>query len=74
MGKILWSLGACALWVSIPVFAEGPCATKRVDACGCHHVHGIKHCHPNRKTDKCQATAKGTLPLPSAQKATSKSL
>jgi hypothetical protein len=64
MGKVWWSLGACALWVSIPIFAEGPCATKRVDACGCHHVHGIKHCHPNRKTDKCQATVKGKLPLP----------
>lgn len=63
MGKVV-ALWACALWVSIPIFAEGPCAKKRVDACGCHHVHGIKHCHPSRKTNKCQASAKGTRPPP----------
>jgi hypothetical protein len=63
MGKVV-ALCACALWVSIPIFAEGPCAKKRVDACGCHHVHGIKHCHPNRKTDKCQASAKAVRPVP----------
>lgn len=62
MGKLI-GVAALALWVAVPVFAEGPCATKRVDACGCHHVHGIRHCHPNRKTDKCEATASEKKPL-----------
>lgn len=63
MGKFV-AVWACALWVAVPIFAEGPCAKKRVDACGCHHVFGIRHCHPNRKTSKCQATASEKRPLP----------
>lgn len=38
-----------------PVFNPSVCAKKRVDACGCHHVYGVRHCHPNRKTDHCEA-------------------
>lgn len=68
MGKLL-AMSALALWVSIPIFAEGPCAKKRVDACGCHHVHGIKHCHPNRKTKKCRAYAAWKLPVEAPKKA-----
>jgi len=38
-----------------PVFNPSICNHKRVDACGCHHVYGVRHCHPNRKTDHCEA-------------------
>ena len=31
------------------------CTKKRVDPCGCHHVFGVRHCHPNRATSHCQA-------------------
>ena len=43
--------------------SRGPsCSKKRVDACGCHHVYGLRHCHPNRKTPKCEAPVKATAP------------
>jgi hypothetical protein len=44
------------------VFNPSVCAKKRVDACGCHHVYGIRHCHPNRKSDHCEAPVKATVP------------
>jgi hypothetical protein len=44
------------------VFNPSVCAKKRVDACGCHHVYGIRHCHPNRKTDHCEAPVKAQAP------------
>ncbi len=47
---------------------ESPqCEKKRVDACGCHHVYGIRHCHPNRKTSRCEATASGKAKLETPQ-------
>lgn len=45
-----------------PVFNPSVCAKKRVDACGCHHVYGVRHCHANRKTPHCEATAQVTQP------------
>jgi hypothetical protein len=53
---------AGVLLSGIPIFAEGPCAKKRVDACGCHHVYGVRHCHPNRRTKNCAAPASAHLP------------
>lgn len=59
-----------ALWVAVavnagpvevktaPVFNPAVCAKKRVDACGCHHVYGVRHCHPKRKSDHCEAMVK----------------
>lgn len=44
------------------VFNPSVCAKKRVDACGCHHVYGVRHCHPNRKSDHCEAPVKATAP------------
>jgi hypothetical protein len=44
------------------VFDPSVCAKKRVDACGCHHVYGIRHCHPNRKTNHCEAPVNATAP------------
>lgn len=38
-----------------PVFNPSVCAKKRVDACGCHHVYGVRHCHPKRRSDHCEA-------------------
>lgn len=45
-----------------PVFNPSICAKKRVDACGCHHVYGIRHCHPNRKGGHCEAPVKAQMP------------
>ncbi len=33
------------------------CVKKRVDGCGCHRVFGRRHCHPNRRTEACEAYA-----------------
>ncbi|WP_257461853.1 hypothetical protein [Archangium lipolyticum] len=52
-----------------PVFNPAICAKKRVDACGCHHVYGIRHCHPKRKSDHCEAMAQA--PESSEQNASS---
>jgi len=38
-----------------PVFNPAVCSKKRVDACGCHHVYGVRHCHPKRKSEHCEA-------------------
>jgi hypothetical protein len=48
--------------VAAPVFNPSVCAKKRVDPCGCHHVYGIRHCHPSRKGDHCEAPVKAQLP------------
>ncbi|MFY1826926.1 hypothetical protein ACN47A_13485 [Myxococcus fulvus] len=47
--------------VAGPVFNPSICAKKRVDACGCHHVYGIRHCHPNRKGEHCEAPVKAQV-------------
>jgi hypothetical protein len=52
-----------------PVFNPAICAKKRVDACGCHHVYGIRHCHPKRKSEHCEAMAQA--PQSSEQNASS---
>jgi hypothetical protein len=52
------------------VFNPSVCAKKRVDACGCHHVYGMRHCHPNRKSNHCEAPVKAPAPVwaPEAKK------
>lgn len=30
---------------------------KRTDPCGCHHQWGLRHCHPQKKSPKCEAPA-----------------
>lgn len=40
-----------------PVFNPSICNKRRVDACGCHHVYGVRHCHPKRQTDHCESMA-----------------
>lgn len=41
------------------------CKKKRVDPCGCHHVYGVRHCHPTRKTDHCEAPVRAVAPAAS---------
>ena len=45
-----------------PVFNPSLCAKKRVDACGCHHVYGVRHCHPKRQTEHCAGMAQANDP------------
>ncbi|HYO51261.1 hypothetical protein [Archangium sp.] len=45
-----------------PVFNPAVCSKKRVDACGCHHVYGVRHCHPKRKSDHCEAMVQAAEP------------
>jgi hypothetical protein len=68
-------LGVCfSVWlVSLgvgPIWPSAACSHRRVDACGCHHVYGLRHCHPNRKSKHCEmpARAKARLPLPTEQR------
>lgn len=46
-------LGLGLVWTT-PVGAHG---TKRTDPCGCHHQWGLRHCHPKKKTVRCEAPA-----------------
>lgn len=52
-------LNAAPVYLSRPVDPQ-ICAKKRVDPCGCHHIYGMRHCHPNRKSDHCEAPVKAT--------------
>lgn len=54
-------LNAAPIYLSKPVFNPSICAKKRVDPCGCHHVYGIRHCHPNRMTNHCESPVKATV-------------
>ncbi|KFA91773.1 hypothetical protein [Archangium violaceum] len=45
-----------------PVFNPAVCSKKRVDACGCHHVYGVRHCHPKRKSDHCESMVQASEP------------
>ena len=38
------------------------CLKKRVDRCGCHRIFGRRHCHPNRRTEACEAYAENSRP------------
>lgn len=51
-----------------PLLRTDRCAKKRVDACGCHHVFGVRHCHPSRRTDHCEVIAAAAVPAHSAKK------
>ncbi|MBI3183799.1 MAG: hypothetical protein HYZ28_16805 [Myxococcales bacterium] len=45
---------AALLWLSAPALAHD----RRVDRCGCHSQFGLRHCHPLKKTPRCEAPAK----------------
>lgn len=61
MVKVMALVLGAALWTP-PLLRTDRCAKKRVDACGCHHVFGVRHCHPNRRTPHCEALAQVELP------------
>jgi hypothetical protein len=46
-----------------PTAGTQSCEKKRVDACGCHHVYGVRHCHPNRRSNHCEQLAEATVKL-----------
>ncbi|MBX5484582.1 MAG: hypothetical protein IRZ16_22390 [Myxococcaceae bacterium] len=54
--------GAVAFASPISTAGTQKCEQKRVDACGCHHVYGLRHCHPNRRTSHCEAPVKTETP------------
>ena len=66
VGVALWS-GAAWAAPPPPSFPLGPCSRKRVDPCGCHHVYGLRHCHPNRKTPHCELPARAASGLASGR-------
>ncbi len=47
----LAAVGAMLLW-GTPSAAH---VEKRTDPCGCHHQWGLRHCHPKKKTQRCEA-------------------
>lgn len=49
-------LGLAALFLGGTSFAHD---NKRIDPCGCHHQYGLRHCHPKKKTERCEAPVKG---------------
>lgn len=49
------------LWIAAMLLAAPAVAhEKRADKCGCHHQYGLRHCHPKKKTDHCEAPVKAT--------------
>ena len=56
MGLGVWAAVVLWAWPVPRAAAVNPqaCEKKRVDACGCHHLYGLRHCHPNRKGPHCE--------------------
>lgn len=58
MGLGVLAAAALTLWAwpTPRAAAVNPqaCERKRVDPCGCHHLYGLRHCHPNRKGPHCE--------------------
>jgi hypothetical protein len=67
----VWCVAALLAWPSPRAAALNPqaCAKKRVDACGCHHLYGLRHCHPNRKGPHCELPVRGEGGEPSGSQA-----
>ncbi len=53
-------------------YPSSVCKKKRVDSCGCHHVYGVRHCHPDRKGKHCEALVRAELPWSHAEPLTFK--
>jgi hypothetical protein len=48
-----WVMAAAAASLCAPgAWAH---SSKRTDPCGCHHEWGLRHCHPNKKKQTCEA-------------------
>lgn len=50
-------LGLGALLLAGSAFAHD---NKRIDPCGCHHQYGLRHCHPTKKSERCEAPVNAT--------------
>jgi hypothetical protein len=52
-----WAFSLCVGLglLGTPSFAH---QDKRTDPCGCHHQWGLRHCHPQKKTPRCEAAAR----------------
>ena len=55
MGRKVFAAVVGAVMLAAPALAH---ESKRTDKCGCHHQYGLRHCHPDMKTRKCEAPAK----------------
>lgn len=55
---------ATAIAVAVALFAAPALAhrSKRTDKCGCHHQYGLVHCHPNQKSNRCEAPVASKVP------------
>lgn len=51
-----WPLALSVVLLAAP----GAAHEKRTDRCGCHHQFGLRHCHPKKKTPKCEAPVKAS--------------
>lgn len=61
MRRILRALALGGLVLALPASAHD---SKRTDKCGCHHQFGLRHCHPKKKTQRCEAPVKAVQPRP----------
>lgn len=52
MGKTAAALALAVAMFAGPAFGH---RSKRTDKCGCHHQYGLVHCHPNLKSNRCEA-------------------
>ncbi|HZA49964.1 MAG TPA: hypothetical protein VE549_04435 [Myxococcaceae bacterium] len=66
-----WALRLCVGLglIGLPSFAHHE---KKTDPCGCHHQWGLRHCHPKKKTPRCEAPARSQA-RPDAVKAKARS-
>ena len=56
---------AAAIAVAVALMAAPASAhrSKRTDKCGCHHQYGVVHCHPNLKSNRCEAPVSEKAPV-----------
>jgi hypothetical protein len=54
MRRGAWAVAAAVALLSAPALGH---QEKRTDPCGCHHQWGLRHCHPKKKTSRCEAPA-----------------
>jgi hypothetical protein len=58
MRRWIFALGVALCMAGAPSLGhEG----KRTDPCGCHHQWGVRHCHPHKKTPRCEAPVRSKV-------------
>ena len=53
-------MGKLTVLVALLVAAPGLGHEARMDKCGCHNQYGLRHCHPSKRTKRCERTVKDT--------------